>query len=494
LKTALRKSLPGLETSFRRVIILAILYCFVALQAMVFLPGNDPDIWWHLRTGQWILAHGQVPTTDPFSSYGMGKPWVAYSWLFEILVYGLYRHLGLFGILLFTVAMSLLVGLSVHILIQQAKFPFVLEVFLVAATLAGMKPLMTPRPWLISILCFALQLLILRHAKFTRKPAIIWLLPLLYGIWANFHIQFVYGLVVIFFLVMEGLILTIVGCELPSEESQRIPARSLLLVGAACVLATLANPYGYNVYRQVIEYGLQTEAFQLIQELQSLSFRSPADWMVVMLTVAASFVLGLKRRLLPFPMLLLLLGCFLGFRARRDVWVTLLAAAFIISEHLIVSCPPDAFQLTRGRVLALLGGIAIGVGMIGWYRQLSEPHLRTAVERRFPVKAVEFVRQNNYGGPLFNTFGWGGYLIWSLREIPVSIDGRANIHGHRVASVRQTWMGYLGWDSDRELMDSQIVIADIGWPLTSLLRMDSRFKLVYEDGTAAVFVRNPAKS
>ena len=169
------------------------------------LPVNDPDIWWHLRTGEWILTHEQVPMADPFSTYGMGKPWVAYSRLFEILVYGLYRYWGLSGILLFTVAMSLLVALSVHLLIRQAKFPFVLEVFLVVATLAGMKPLMTPRPWLISILCFALQLLILRHAKFTRKPAIIWLLPLLYGIWVNFHIQFIYGLLIIFLLVLEGL-------------------------------------------------------------------------------------------------------------------------------------------------------------------------------------------------------------------------------------------------------------------------------------------------
>ena len=473
---------------------MAILYCFVALQAMFPLPVNDPDIWWHLRTGQWILAHDQVPTTDPFSTYGMGKPWVAYSWLFEILVYGLYRHLGLSGILLFTVAMSLLVALSVHLLIRQAKFPFVLEVFLVVATLAGMKPLMTPRPWLFSILCFALQLLILRHAKLTRKPAIIWLLPLLYGIWANFHIQFIYGLVIIVLLVMEGLILTIVGCELPSEKSQRLRVRSLLLVGAACVLATLANPYGYNIYRQVVEYSLLTDAFQSVLELQSLSFRAPADWMVVMLTVAASFVLGLKRRLLPFPLLLLVLGCFLGFRARRDVWVTLLAAAFIISEYLIVRSPADALRWTPVKMLAVLGGIAIGVGMIGWYRQLSEPYLRAVVEQRFPVKAVEFVRQNKYGGPLFNSFDWGGYLIWSLPEIPVSVDGRGNIHGYRVESTRQTWTGSSGWDSDRELIDSRIVIAELRWPLTSLLRMDSRFKLVYEDGTAAVFVRNPAKS
>jgi hypothetical protein len=194
-----------------------------------------------------------------------------------------------------------------------------------------------------------------------------------------------------------------------------------------------------------------------------------------------------------FPFFLLFLGCFLGFRARRDVWVTLLAAAYIISEYVIVSSPAETFQLTRRQILAVLAGIAIGIGMIGRYRQLSEASLRTLVEQRFPVKAVEFVTKNKYGGPLFNSFDWGGYLIWSLPQIPVSIDGRGNIHGSRVESSLQTWRGYSGWDSDRELIDSRIVIAERRWPLTSLLRKDSRVQLVYEDGIAAVFVRNRAK-
>src|SRR3981081_2146378 len=39
----------------------------------------DPDIWWHLATGRGILQHHAVPMTDPFSSYGLGKPWIDYS-------------------------------------------------------------------------------------------------------------------------------------------------------------------------------------------------------------------------------------------------------------------------------------------------------------------------------------------------------------------------------------------------------------------------------
>jgi hypothetical protein len=171
-----------------------------------------------------------------------------------------------------------------------------------------------------------------------------------------------------------------------------------------------------------------------------------------------------------------------------------LAAAFIITDGAIIRLGGNAFRWTLGTVASLLAGLAIGVGLIGRYRQLSEASLRTVVEQRYPVGAVEFVRRQKYDGPLFNSFDWGGYLIWSLPQIPVSIDGRGNIHRHRVASVLQTWMGYPGWDSDRQLMESRIVIAERKWPLTSLLRLDSRFRLVYEDSTAAVFIRSTPKS
>ena len=78
----MRTFLASRQETVRRVLILIGLYAIPAI--FVMTPITDPDIWWHLRTGQWIVEHGAVPMTDPFSSYGMGKPWIAYSWLFEI--------------------------------------------------------------------------------------------------------------------------------------------------------------------------------------------------------------------------------------------------------------------------------------------------------------------------------------------------------------------------------------------------------------------------
>src|SRR5260370_33390674 len=91
--------------TFLRAVLLALLYCLPILLAT--RPIVDPDIWWHLREGQWIVSHYAGPTTDPFAAYGLGKPWIAYSWLFEVLVYGPFRSFGLPGLRVYVAALSL---------------------------------------------------------------------------------------------------------------------------------------------------------------------------------------------------------------------------------------------------------------------------------------------------------------------------------------------------------------------------------------------------
>src|SRR5205809_2493052 len=95
---------PNRDRRLLHVTILAALYSLPA--AIGLRPVIDLDIWWHVRQGGWILEHRALPFTDPFTSYGMGKTWIAYSWLYEIMVYALYRGFGLFGIVLYTTILA----------------------------------------------------------------------------------------------------------------------------------------------------------------------------------------------------------------------------------------------------------------------------------------------------------------------------------------------------------------------------------------------------
>jgi hypothetical protein len=480
-------SLANSEKTLRRLIILVLLYCIPASQAMV--PMLDPDMWWHFRTGQWIVDHTQVPAMDSFSAYGMGKPWVAYSWLFEILVYTLFTKLGLIGILAFTVLMSLLIAFVLHGTLRRMGSPFIVQVFSVAVALGAMSFLLSPRPWLFSILFFNVELFILFHVRRTDNIAPLVALPPLFVLWANLHMQFVYGLAVLGLYLVEVLLSKIPSVRLCPRHRRNISLGRVSLLLLACFVATLITPYHFRLYIPIFEVIGQTGAFRLINELLPLSFRDLTDWLVLGLTVAAAFVLGWQRAWLPFPTLLLLMGTFLAFRARRDVWVLALAAVFIISEFGRFVRSEPSFGFTKLRTICVIVALTVASYMIGLHRQISEQELESAVERQYPVAAVKFINEKNYTGPLYNHFNWGGYLIWALPRLPVSIDGRMNVHGdQRIERSLNTWSGLRGWESDPELMKARLIIGDVNDALTNLMRTDSRFKLVYEDAIAAVFI------
>lgn len=449
---------------------------------------TDFDIWWHLRTGEWIVVNLAVPYQDYFSTYGIGKPWIAYSWLFEVCVYTVYTRFGLTGLVYFTVAIALLITFVVHQLIRLARLPVVMEVALSGLALAAMSPLMSPRPWLFTILFFSIELILIARAREEGKDQLLWLMPLIFIFWANLHIQFIYGLTVLGLLLVEAAFAAGFGrYKLPSLGT-RLSPRLVMSVTTASVLATLVSPYHVFIFNPIGEYIGQTGAFQNISELHPMLFRSPGDWIVLSLTLAAVFALGWQRNWSVFPSLLLILGVFLGFRARRDAWFIVLTAIGIIGHHLRLRWPSNSYTFSKGQIATVTVLVASSLLFFTLYRQINERNLQSIVAKTFPVDAVAYVARNRLRGPIFNTLDWGGFLIWRLPELPVTIDGRTNLHGdQRVEALFDVWLGRPGWDSNPELRSANIIIADHSRPLTWLLRSDSRYRLAYEDRTALVF-------
>lgn len=486
-------TLSKTETAARRAFIWVLIYSIPTFQAT--LPVEDPDFWWHLRTGQWIVEHGWVPTVDAFSAHGMGKPWVAYSWLFEIIIYAIYSVVGLVGIVIFTVAISLLIALAVHALARMAGLPFVLEVLVMAVALGSMKPSISPRSWLFTILFFAVELSVLLNVRRSGKINPLWMLPPLFALWANLHIQFIYGLAAVVFFVAEVVVSQLRGPTPDTRALAGLPLARLCGVAVACVLATFFTPYHYHLFQPIFEISAQTGVFSTVAELHPLFFRSPADWFVLALTLVAVFLLGWGRQWRIFPSLLLLMGVFLAFRARRDAWVVVVAAIAVIGEFRRNAVAADVYSFSKSGIVAIAGAVALSTFLIGSYRGMTNQRLERVVEQQFPVNAVEFIIKHRLAGPLFNNFDWGGYLIWHLRELPVSIDNRGNVHGdERIERSLATWSGAAGWSDDPDLTKARLVVADVGRPLVSLLRLDPRFALVYEDKTAVVFVKASEKN
>jgi hypothetical protein len=152
----------------------------------------------------------------------------------------------------------------------------------------------------------------------------------------------------------------------------------------------------------------------------------------------------------------------------------------------IIATPP---KISRAQMLIVVTAVGIFLLSAARAAHLSEDSLQNTIARVYPVVAANVVEERRYRGPLYNHFDWGGYLIWRLRGLPVAIDGRGNVHdAARIGHSAEVWNGTPQWASDPELAAARIVIAEKDFPLTQLLRLDSRFEIVYEDEVAVVFI------
>ncbi len=461
----------------------------VAGSAFVCLRGAtggvaDPDIGWHLRTGQWILDHHAVPRVDPFSRVTGGSAWQAYSWLFELILLKMYTWMNLKGIVILTAIMMALITAAVYHMASRLQADFTQRTLLTIAVMFCLSRLSTPRPWLFTILFFVLEMDILMIARRTGRRRELLFLPILFALWANVHIQFVDGLLVLGIAAAEPLL-----ARWWKSGVQSPPARSLWLALAACVAAVCLNPYGPGIYKVAWQLGSQPGVLDTVAEMMSLPFRTAADFVLLFLALAAAGVLFRYRGLPPFETILLAMAAVLSFRSRRDLWVMAIVAAAILAAGLPAREEKADQSNPRAWALALSALTAMAAFLASLaFMHLDNGRLRSQLAEKMPVQAVQVMKERHYDGPLFNNYDWGGFLIWNLRE-PVSIDGRAALYGDKAINrSRDTWSGNPKWASDPDLQSAGVVIAPDDAALTQLLRIDPRFDLVYQDKVATVFV------
>lgn len=495
-----RRAAPSIAAprseAFAQCIVTALLYAIPALICVYGACVTDPDVWWHLRSGEWILANHAVPHIDPFAPGGISRPWAAYSWLYEVLVAGLFGRFGMAGIVIYTTGMVLLITAALHRLIRRPCADFNLGVLLTFLACLAIGRLYTPRPWLFTILFFVLELGILFHVRRTGQVRGLLWLPAIFAVWANVHIQFVDGLLVLAFATAEGAAgrwWAAARTRLTQRNQRGALALTATLV--ASVLATLANPYGFGIYKVAHDLAAQPEVIDLINELKPIPFRSLPDYCVLLLAIVAVAMLARSRDLRPFETALLGMAFLLSFRSLRDVWVMAAAATAIIAQELgtrpgdPLAAPqpePRSLGFIAGALVVPLTALALFAGCA--ILHVDDGALRAKLSRELPAAAAEAIVRGGYPGPVFNTYNWGGYLMWSLRQ-PVAVDGRAALQGtERLDRILATWNGEPGWTSDPELCRAGIVIGPVKSPLVQLLRVDPRFTLAYQDQIAAVFV------
>ena len=454
-------------------------------------PCLDVDTWWHLRVGQIVATEQRLPTADPFSQLGREQhvSWIAYSWLYELVLYQAYCWGGFAGIMVCRHLFDLLTfGSIAWFLLRHSTSPWIALAILAPVTIS-LLPFTPERPWHFTIVFTVLTLhavLRIREGASARRFA--WL-PLIYVLWANIHIQFVMG----FALLGLAFLVSVVEWRRRDDPTQRQAARGLFLLGAACFAATFVTPFHYRLYVVIWEYASQTVALRLVSELQP-----PILWkwwnipLVILLLAAALCIARGGYRL--WDLVLFASALFFSLRMQRDLWYGVLAAGTIVVRN-IRTDDKSTDSIKTWHMLAA-SVVALFVMRAVWEVGLSQGKTFDSCHAEsFPAAAVEYIKREKLAGPIYNDFDWGGYLIWALPEHPVAVDGRTNLYGEaRLIRAMDTWAGEKGWENDPELLKANIVIApkkrkDKVFPLTELLRqLPERWRIVYEDDVAVLFV------
>lgn len=448
---------------------------------------TDPDMWWHLSAGREMLARGEILTRDVFSYTRSGAPWTNAFWLADIGMYLLYR-LGGFPAL--SLAMAFLAALTMGIIYRQMTGPPIWRAaILILATVAA-APAWSPRPQLLSYLLLAfLDLWLTRWREGT--PHRFWLLIPLFTLWANLHGGFIWGfLLLIAVIVGEALDrLTGWGEGLEGRDMRRLALFTLLAAAAV-----LLNPNGPAIWR----LPFYTVSISLrISEWLSPDFHRPQFhpmlWLLFLLTVG----LARARERPGFRSLLKVLGfTYMAFVSVRAVAVYAIIVAPVVARLLAGAVGPWPVDRWRAKsiphptVQRLMNGIiliALIAAVGARVAVLSSPAL---VEKSYPADAVAWLKAHRPEGRLFNSYNWGGYLLWTLPEYPVFLDGRADLYGDEILS---RWWQVVngepaGW-AVLEQWDVRLILLEPDWPVVRELPARG-WRELYRDETAVIFGRS----
>jgi hypothetical protein len=457
---------------------------------------RDPDLFWHLKVGDWIIEHSALPQTGILSRTAANLPWVAYSWGYEVLLSLSYSAFGLVGVGIFGVALTVLVAFFLCWMLRRLSGQVWFSVALAAITCSAFLFNGMPRPMFLSEVLFAVTLTLLLDAQRRTRIQTLYWLPLVFFLWANLHIQFIYGLFAIgLFVGINSLqrILAALHLNLDRLLPPTLPLKSLLAILALCFAATLVGPNFYKPYLVVLSYSKAKFTYSVISELQPLSFRGYSHFVELFIGAAGFYAIGWRKKLDLFKLTLLAFAAVLAFRTMRDAWFLCFSAAACIADYSegapVVEPPAKSW-----RNFAIVSAIVLLVLFVS--APATDFSMRTidrSISADYPVNAVNFLRRNPVPGPLYNNLTWGGFLMWYLPELPVAIDGRNDLYGDDLDKLfYESESAFPSYATDPYLDQAGVVILDSKLPLAKILTIDPRFNLVYRDDIATVFARHSA--
>ncbi|HEY1800008.1 MAG TPA: hypothetical protein VGG46_03650 [Terriglobales bacterium] len=474
-----------LQTRVAIIFILAL-----GLFAMAARTVTDPDVWWHLRTGQLILQTHHIFHTDPYSFTRAGHAWINHEWFSQVLMFSIYRWLGYAGLI---VLFAAIVAAAFFIVFLRCEARPYLAALITAWGAAASASTWGVRPQMLSLLLASIFLLLLERSSL--RPRLLWWLPPLTLFWVNLHAGYALGICLIGLFLCGEILNVVFGTEAWSSVATRIKQLSLALV--VCIAVVPLNPNGLRMYTYPWQTLSSSAMQQYIQEWASPNFHQALYLPLLLMVLALIAALAYSpRRLRPLDLLLLAVTLYAALRSVRHIPIFVLVAAPILSSlvyAILQQWPGKKKEETHSPAkLVFNAAIMLGIALFVFWRITFIVRSQPSAEARdFPTAAVSFLAKDHPPAPLLNHYNWGGYLIWKLYpQYRVFVDGRADLYGddflNRLADIY-----YIRHNWEEEFAATHVcsVMLPPDAPLIAALRELPNWKVIYSDKQAVILTR-----
>jgi len=480
--------------------------CFyLAILVWLFLAGAsgwkallmDGDTGWHIRAGEYILNTGHVPATDLFSFSKPGAPWFAWEWLSDVTFAILFRWSGLKAVVLFC---GVLIALFATVVLRFAiwRGANVSVAFPLAMLAVGSATIhFLARPHLFTLVLLPAALWMLEADR--KKPSrLLWVLIPVTVLWTNLHGGFA------IFLVCLALFAAGVAIESWLGNRPWDAVRRYSALCAACSVATLLNPYGWQLHWHILQYLRSDWIRNLVQEFQAPTFRNEGQAQFELLLVAGLILVGrliAERRIVEVLWILFLAHSALGSVRHAPLYAAI--AAPILASELTALWRSTLAGARRSSLSNIL--FQVGQDIQPMFRRVSfwAPAAVAVIacidapiawpedfpKEAFPVQMVHRHARLLNSSRVFTTDQWADYLIYSFYpRQKVFFDGRSDFYGE---GLGREYLALLqGGYTARQILERNrfdLVLIPVDWPLATILKQAGNWTVLEDDGHAILF-------
>ena len=395
-----------------------IVFLFIALlYAYRIFFSVDPDLGWHLRTGEQVLLTHHAPHINVWSYYLPGHTWIDHEWAVDTLLWlGWSHHAWVLVELLFLLIVLIPLGYWIKRSLNALDLFFATVAGTYMINFVGVRPQM----WSY-LLFFFFYLLLEKHSSLFKKPWFLAIIPLYFLMWANIHGGFPAGLLAWgILLAVRGYNEVFVGKD--SKLRSLVPEGISLIV--SCV-ATLSTPYGLDLIKEIY-FTTHFQTLGRIAEWQPALYHwsFPFLFLIGIMIPLFHITTSKKEVGLLAPTIAFFLLFMQHVRMVPMFFVTVLPALRNSTEqffaHTISGSSEERIKITFRLEVAALVGVLLTLCFAPSTSHLSS--IFTPPEAA--IAALDSAYLAHIPGRVFNDYGYGGWMIYVHPERQVYIDGR----------------------------------------------------------------------